>query len=279
VSESLFTVQTPDIANASDGAPGITCGITVKFAVAGTVTAIRLYTTTTVSGAYSVRLDEVTASDDTPAFTALGDADVVGTPAAGQWVTVSLDSPVPVVPTKLYRASYFSGAGRYVATLDAFDGTDFVNGNITAFRDGADPIALGSIRQGVFRIDAAAGYPSTGGNGTNYFADVVFEPDEEDADVANPQHFVLSADTEKVFTLDANFGRIEITQVANPAVVYFNATNTEIGTVAGAVATMNGNQVLPAVLCSKTVLDETAGGVSVVRVRSAGTPTISVRGL
>lgn len=94
--------------------------------------------------------------------------------------------------------------------------------------------------------------------------------------MANSQIFTLVADTEKIFTLDANYGRVEITVVANPAVIYFNVKDAAIGAVAGS---MDGNQVLPAVLCAKTVLDETSGVVSKVRVRSAGTPTISVRGL
>ncbi len=94
--------------------------------------------------------------------------------------------------------------------------------------------------------------------------------------MSNPQHFTLQADTEKVFTLDANYGEVRITVLANPAVVYFNTSDTTIGTVAGS---MDGNEALPAVLCSRVVRDLTAGVPSKVRVRSAGTPTISVGGI
>ncbi|HLL69012.1 MAG TPA: hypothetical protein VK453_25355 [Micromonosporaceae bacterium] len=94
--------------------------------------------------------------------------------------------------------------------------------------------------------------------------------------MANPQHFTLVADTEKVFTLDQNYGQVRITVLANPAIIYFNAADAAIGPVAGS---MDGNEALPAVLCSRVVADRTSGTVSKVRVRSAGTPTISVSGL
>lgn len=94
--------------------------------------------------------------------------------------------------------------------------------------------------------------------------------------MANPQHFTLSADTEHVFTLDANYGEIRVSMLASPAVTYFNTTDTAIGAVSGS---MDGNEMLPAVLCSRVVRDGTSGAISKVRVRSTGTPTISVGGL
>lgn len=94
--------------------------------------------------------------------------------------------------------------------------------------------------------------------------------------MANPQIFTLSADTEKTFTLDANYGEVRVTVIANPAVIYFNTSDTAIGSIVG---NMDGNEPLPAVLCSRVVKDQTLGAVSKVRVRSAGTPTISVGGL
>jgi hypothetical protein len=43
-------------------------------------------------------------------------------------------------------------------------------------------------------------------------------------------------------------------------------------------ANQNGNHVIPAVLAAVEVADETSGATSVVRLRSAGTPTIMVSG-
>lgn len=92
---------------------------------------------------------------------------------------------------------------------------------------------------------------------------------------ASPQHFTLVADTEQVVTLSDNCGTIRIVVVANPAVIYFNTRNTAVAAVA---SSQNGNQVIPAVLAVVEIPDETGGAVSVVRMRSAGTPTVMVTG-
>lgn len=94
--------------------------------------------------------------------------------------------------------------------------------------------------------------------------------------MANPQYWTLTADTEKIFTLDQNYGSVRITVIANPAVIYFNTSDTTIGAVAGS---MDGNEAIPATLCSRVVTDQTSGTATKVHVRSAGTPTISVGGL
>lgn len=175
---SLFTTETPSGTNNSDGAPGITFGLSFMVAVAGTITHVRFFSTTTVSGTYTAGVWEVTA-DDNPgpgAGTLLGSDVLVGSPATGAWVDIPLDPVVAVVPGTLYRAAVHSSAGRYVNSPAVF-GSDIVNGDLTAPANGSDPVLLGSLAQGVFAINAALTYPATTGNGTNYFADVVFIPD------------------------------------------------------------------------------------------------------
>ncbi len=76
-------------------------------------------------------------------------------------------------------------------------------------------------------------------------------------------------------TLDANYGAVEVTLVANPATTYFNARGVAIGAVAG---TQDGNHMLSATLLSKTVKDDTTGN-TIVHLRSSGTPTVQVAGL
>jgi hypothetical protein len=93
--------------------------------------------------------------------------------------------------------------------------------------------------------------------------------------VANPLHRTLTADAELVLPLDSNFGEVEVVITANAATTYFNTSNTAIGPVAG---NMDGNHVLTTTLLGKTVQDKTGGGVSTLRIRSAGTPTITVTG-
>jgi hypothetical protein len=168
--EHLFRNQTPAVVNASDGAPGITTATTLRFAADGQVTAIRWFATTTVSGAYTVALWSVDSSDPGTG-TLLASTTMSAAPTPGTWNTVPI-SPVTVTAGALYRASLFSGDGRYVATTGFF-GTDVVNGNLTADAHG-DTVAGKTISQGTFRINAGGGYPNSPGGGTSYFVDVDF---------------------------------------------------------------------------------------------------------
>lgn len=173
---SLFTTQTPTVTDASDGTPGITTATTIRFTSAGTVTGIRFYATATVGGTYTVLLYRVDAADTpSPSGTLLASKTAGTTPTGGTWNTVAFDTPVSVTTNTLYRACLFSGAGRYVATTSFF-ASDLVNGEITADANGDDPVGLGTLRNGTFLINAAAGYPS-GGGGTCYFVDVAFTVD------------------------------------------------------------------------------------------------------
>lgn len=90
------------------------------------------------------------------------------------------------------------------------------------------------------------------------------------------QHVTLVADTESVLTFTQNGGQVRVTVVANPALIYVNAKDTAIPTAGGALGTLANNLAIPAVLCSRAFPDETAGALTKVRLRSLGTPTVSV---
>jgi hypothetical protein len=92
---------------------------------------------------------------------------------------------------------------------------------------------------------------------------------------ANPVHATLQADVERVITLDQNCGMIRIVVYANPATIFFNTENIAVPAVA---SSQDGQQVIPATLAVVEVADETSGAVSIVRLRSAGTPTVMVTG-
>lgn len=92
---------------------------------------------------------------------------------------------------------------------------------------------------------------------------------------STPQHFTLVADTEKVFTLDQNCAKVRVVVYANPAVIYFNAKNVAVPAVA---SSQDGQQVIPAAIAVAEVDDETGGANTVLRMRSAGTPTVMVMG-
>lgn len=171
---NLFTGQTPTVTNADDGAPGIATATSVTFAQSGTVTGVRFYATTTVSGTYTVQLYQPTAADDiSPAGTLLASKVAGGAPTPGTWNTILFDTPVTVTTSTLYRAVLHSSAGRYVATLEFF-GVPLTNGDITAESNGNNPTGLGTLRQGTFAISATPTYPSGAGNRTCYFVDVEF---------------------------------------------------------------------------------------------------------
>jgi hypothetical protein len=91
--------------------------------------------------------------------------------------------------------------------------------------------------------------------------------------VASPHHHTLVANTVYEVDFGVNFGRIEVLNVDGAAEVYFR-TDGIAPTVAG-----DGCQVLAATIGSVEVDDLTAGQASVVKLISAGTPKVSVRGL
>lgn len=175
---SLFTSQVPSSADNSDGSPGITCGISLRFATSGTVTGIRFYATTTVSGTYTGAAWTVNSADDGFGGTGtLIDSKVRPTaPTPGAWNDINFDTPVAVTAGVLYRFGVHSSAGRYVVTSGFFT-SDLVNGDITADADGDNPTGLGILWQGAFNINAALTYPNTAfGGKSNYFIDVNFTP-------------------------------------------------------------------------------------------------------
>jgi hypothetical protein len=173
---SLFTSQTPASGDNSDGTPGITTATAVRFAVDGDVSAGRFYATSTVGGTYTMAFWEVTAADPNGSGGTLLASKTMGAPpTGGTWNTVTFDTPVAVVTTKLYKIGIFSGDGRYVFT-STFFGSDLVNGDITADASGDDPVGLGNLNQGSFTINAALSYPTNQPGSSCYFVDVVFEP-------------------------------------------------------------------------------------------------------
>lgn len=183
MAESLFTTELPVSPDQSDGV-NIVTATTLKFASAGNVTDGRFLATGTVGGTYTYNFWEVTGNDATsPGGTLLASKVFSGTPSNGNWNTLTLDSPVAVVTTKLYRAGIHNSQGRYLNTNNAFNGTSITNGNITAPASGADPLSNGwAIKQGTFSISATATvYPSSEGTKANYFADVVFTATTADA--------------------------------------------------------------------------------------------------
>ena len=186
MTESLFTT-TPS-GGFNDGSPGITTSTTMKFAVTGTITHVRWYVVNPFNGGtWTGLVWEVTATDagGAGAGTLLGSKAAGATPTVDSWNTIQLDTPIAVATNKLYRVGMHNDS-RYCLTNNAFNGTDITNGNITAHRNGADPLGNGwAIRQGAFIVSATTtAYPTQVGSAAAYFVDVLFEPDAAPGSIA-----------------------------------------------------------------------------------------------
>lgn len=88
---------------------------------------------------------------------------------------------------------------------------------------------------------------------------------------ASPAHVTLTANTVATVTLDANYSNVEVLNVDGAAPIYF--------TVDGTTPTVEGNgcNVLPAAISALTVWAGTQ--VDTIKLISAGTPKVSIRGL
>lgn len=91
---------------------------------------------------------------------------------------------------------------------------------------------------------------------------------------ASPQHATLVASTVTTLTFDSDFARVEVLNVTGSAAVYFSVDGST-PTVAG-----TGFHVVPATIGALEVpTPENTGGNTVVKLISAGTPGVSVRGV
>ena len=170
---SIFTSQTPAVPDAVEPG-GIAVGTAFTPAEDGTVTHVRFYGSTTVTGTWTGGVFLPTADDDpegTGTGTLLGSGTFVGTPVAGDWNLIELTPPVAVTAGVTYKAVYHNTEGHYVATpsFPEFASGGLTNGSLTAPANG-----INSILQGTFRVGGMLQYPSNGVVGC-YFADVVVE--------------------------------------------------------------------------------------------------------
>lgn len=90
--------------------------------------------------------------------------------------------------------------------------------------------------------------------------------------MANPQHVTLVADTVATVTLDQDFYEVEITNVDGTAEVYFTTDGED------PAIEEDGSHVLPAAI-GFVQLRPRSSGDTVVKLISAGTPRVSVRGV
>lgn len=160
---SIFSASaTPTLTNLNDGNQ-LEVGMKFTSSVAGQVTALKFYRSPNDTGQNVLDLWTSTG-------TRLATATFTNTSASG-WQTVPLATPVNIAANTTYVTSYHTTGG-YVATNNFF--TNAVSsGVLTA------PSSASSGGNGVYRYGGSATtgiFPNSTWNASNYYADVVFQP-------------------------------------------------------------------------------------------------------
>ncbi len=93
----------------------------------------------------------------------------------------------------------------------------------------------------------------------------------------SPQHATLVGGVVTTLTFDVDFNRLEFVNVDGADAVYIRTGSTSNPPTDPAVAG-TGCHVLPAAICAME-LDIYTAGATVVKLISAGTPKVSVRGI
>jgi Domain of unknown function (DUF4347)/Domain of unknown function (DUF4082) len=156
--QSIFTTQTPDNPNQSDGAGGAgdyELGTEFISAKAGKIDAIRYYKAPSETGSHTGSIWSSTG-------TLLGSVAFTNETVSG-WQQQALTTPLNIAANTTYVVSvnansYFAVSGNAIATT-------ITNGDLSAVADGSN---------GVYNSTPAA-FP-TASNNSNYFRDIVFTP-------------------------------------------------------------------------------------------------------
>jgi hypothetical protein len=177
--ERLFSGQTPANINSDEGT-GVVLATGFTVDVEGNIIGIEFYTPTTLAASYVLQLYLATDHDDAPGTgILLGEGTISSGLSSETWTDVMLDEPVPVFPDVYYKTCYHASNGRHNGTPNFFNAVDLVSGNITAWRNGSDPVGLGSMRNGTYSDSATPIYPNDYFGATCYFVGPIFDNDPE----------------------------------------------------------------------------------------------------
>lgn len=165
-SQTLFSDQVPQSAATSDASP-VEVGTVFTPARDGKITAIRFYKGTGNTGTH-------TGSLWTRSGQRLANVTFTGESSTG-WQTANLPSPVSVEAGTSYVVSYFAPRGHYASTPRFFSNP----------YDAGNDLSAPSGNNGLYVYGAGGGFPTFSWQSTNYFVDVVFEPQAPTMSVAN----------------------------------------------------------------------------------------------
>jgi hypothetical protein len=155
---TLFRAGDAPAKTANEGKP-VSLGMTWSPSVNGTVSAIRFYKVAGDTGTHTGTL-----------FGLNGAVLATGTfsdESASGWQTLTLSTPVPVTAGTNYVVAYSTSQGRFGYTAGYFS---------EARRAGplTGPANSATVANGRYTYAAGSPFPVSSGNGSNYYADVVF---------------------------------------------------------------------------------------------------------
>ncbi len=152
---TLFaSTATPATVDSGDG-NAVNLGVRFVPSAAGFITGVRFYKATTNTGTHTGALWSSTG-------TQMATGTFTGETASG-WQTLQFASPVAVISGSTYVVSYYAPNGRY---------SDDENFFATAFTNG--PLTAPATTNGVYQYGAAAAFPNSTFNATNYWVDPIF---------------------------------------------------------------------------------------------------------
>jgi hypothetical protein len=153
------STATPKAAADPDTA-AVELGVKFRSDVAGMITGVRFYKSTTNTGVHTGSLWSSNGQR-------LATATFRGETASG-WQTVRFATPVAIAANRTYVASYHTNVGRYAGDNDAFANAGVDNPPLHALRNGV------SGGNGVYKY-GASGFPTDTYRASNYWVDVILE--------------------------------------------------------------------------------------------------------
>jgi len=245
--QSLFTVQTPSVANTTDSTP-YELGMKFRVARSGLVTAIRYWKAPSEVGTHigriwssaGVQLASVTFSNETDSG----------------WQEQALAVPLSIQPNLTYVVSVNA---TYFAVTPSGLALPVINGDISSVADGANGVFGGA---GVF--------PANSFQNSNYFRDIVFAADP----IGPPAKLVLTpASSTSVIGVPVSY--TASVQDANGNVVS-TATNSISFSVSGVSGSFNPSSLITAASGAATAaFTATNAGTGTITVSSPGLASAS----
>jgi hypothetical protein len=179
-------VAPSNVTNASDSS-SVELGVTFTPSSDGTITGVRFYKVSNNTGTHTGTL-----------WSAAGAELATGTFAnesAQGWEELDFSTPVTVIAGTTYVASYHTSSGHYAVTSGGLNSA-VTNGPLTAVASG-----------GVYGYGSTTTFPNNSYNGSNYWVDVVFQPDTSPPAVTSSVPSNLASSVPVTSTVTMNFNK------------------------------------------------------------------------